>query len=154
MSLWPARHPDGRLRGVPPDYRDQRMQFLQAIIHNAKGFSMYTYYYGQIYSSLIIGHEELGRTLQLIREYVFADTIPNGVTIKGAEPPAFQAGLKKVGKEFCLIAVNTSLKAQKVEFLLKTGFPEICMKAEEKVCSKSAQDALPILSHRKNPGCI
>ena len=37
MSLWPARHPDGRLRGVPPDYRDQRMQFLQAIIHNAKG---------------------------------------------------------------------------------------------------------------------
>ena len=122
MSLWPARHPDGRLRGVPPDYRDQRMQFLQAIIHNAKGFSMYTYYYGQIYSSLIIGHEELGRTLQLIREYVFADTIPNGVTIKGAEPPAFQAGLKKVGKEFCLIAVNTSLKAQKMEFLLKNRF--------------------------------
>ena len=53
MNSWPAYSRDGKVKGVPPDYFDQRSQFFQAIIHNVKGFNMFSYPRSPWFSSLI-----------------------------------------------------------------------------------------------------
>ncbi len=117
MALWPFLSTDGKLRGVAPDYRDQRMQFLQALIHNCKGFLMYTFYTGQVYSDLIIGHVELGRTLQMLKDYLLEDTLPNAVAVN-PEMPGVIVGLKQFNGQYCLIAVNTEQEPRVVDFHL------------------------------------
>ena len=117
MTVWPYRSKNGKLRGVAPDYRDQRMQFLQALIHNAKGFGMYTFYSGQIDSNMIIGHVELGRTLQMLKDYLLENTLPDAVAVT-PEVPGLVVGLKKFNGQYCLIAVNTDREARKVDFRL------------------------------------
>ena len=114
MTMWPYRSSDGRLRGIAPDYRDQQMQFFQALIHNAKGFGMYTYYRGQIFSDMIIGHVEIGQTLQMLKDYLLENTIVDGVK-NSVDDPALQLGIKKFNGKYCLIAVNTSLQKQKID---------------------------------------
>ncbi|MBR4222566.1 MAG: hypothetical protein IKR81_15510 [Victivallales bacterium] len=117
MALWPYISADGKLRGVAPDYRDQRMQFLQASIHNCKGFLMYTFYTGQVYSDLIIGHVELGRTLQMLKDYLLGNTLPEAVAVK-PEMPGVIVGLKQFNGQYCLIAVNTDQEPRAVDFHL------------------------------------
>lgn len=114
MTMWPARSSDGKLRGVAPDYRDQRMQFLQALIYNAKGFAMYTFYRSQIFSSLIIGHVELGQTLQMLKDYLLENTLFADVTSL-KENNELKFGLKKYQDQYCLLVVNTSSAPQEIE---------------------------------------
>ncbi len=123
MTGWPALARDGKTRGVPADYHDQRSQFFQAIIHNVKGFNMYAWFDSQRFSSFIIGPDELGKTLTLLKEYIFKTTTPGGVEFKTTpDMPNFQAGLKELDGKLCLIAVNTSLKDVKAEFALQKKF--------------------------------
>lgn len=120
MTSWPALARDGKTRGVPADYNDQRSQFFQAIIHNVKGFNMYAWFDSQRFSSFIIGPDEIGKTLDALKEYIFKTTTPGGVEVKTTpDMPNFQAGLKELDEKLCVIAVNTSLKPVKTEFSLK-----------------------------------
>ncbi|OQA81857.1 MAG: hypothetical protein BWY31_03601 [Lentisphaerae bacterium ADurb.Bin242] len=123
MTSWPALARDGKTRGVPADYHDQRSQFFQAVIHNVKGFNMYAWHDSQRFSSFIIGPDEIGKTLTLLKEYIFKTTTPGGVTVKTApDMPNFQAGLKELDGKLCVIAVNTSLKGVQADFTLKKKF--------------------------------
>ena len=120
MTSWPALAQDGTTRGVPADYHDQRSQFFQAIIHNVKGFNMYAWFDSQRFSSFIIGPDEIGKTLDAMKGYVFKTTTPHGVEVKTTpDMPNFQAGLKELDGKLCVIAVNTSLKSVTAEFSLK-----------------------------------
>ncbi|MBE6403857.1 MAG: hypothetical protein E7039_09090 [Lentisphaerae bacterium] len=119
MTMWPARSADGKLRGIAPDYRDQRMQFLQALICNAKGFALYTYYRSQIFSSMIIGHVELGQTLQMLKDYLLENTLINEVKAVN-DIPGLRFGLKKYGDKYCLIVVNTDSKVHNVKLQFAT----------------------------------
>jgi len=118
MTMWPYRSADGKLRGIAPDYRDQRMQFLQALVHNAKGFSMYTFYRGQFDSNVVIGHVELGQTLQLLKDYLLENSLADGVKI-AREDDSVQIAVKKYNGKFCLIAVNTSQQSKKLALTFK-----------------------------------
>ena len=118
MTMWPYRSADGKLRGIAPDYRDQRMQFLQALVHNAKGFSMYTFYRGQFDSNVVIGHVELGQTLQLLKDYLLENSLADGVKM-AREDDSVQIAVKKYNGKFCLIAVNTSQQSKKLALTFK-----------------------------------
>ena len=118
MTMWPYRSADGKLRGIAPDYRDQRMQFLQALVHNAKGFSMYTFYRGQFDSNVVIGHVELGQTLQMLKDYLLENSIVDGVKM-AREDDTVQLAVKKYNGKFCLIAVNTSLQTKNLALTFK-----------------------------------
>lgn len=120
MTLWPNYSSGKKLRGIPPTYFDQRSQFFQAIIHNVKGFNMYSYPYAPWYSSLIFGPDAIGETLHILKDFILPNTIPGAVEYK-VEPqfPHFQAGLKIEDGKVCLIATNPSLTGRKVSFKLK-----------------------------------
>ena len=120
MTSWPAYSRDGKTKGVPPDYFDQRSQFFQAIIHDVKGFNMYSYARSTWYSSLIFGPDAIGETLYRLRDYLLPKTQKDALEVT-CEPVAsqFQAGLKIENDKICLLAVNTSLQTLTVHFKLK-----------------------------------
>ncbi len=121
VASWPARNRNG-LRGVPPSYDDLRSQFFQALIHNAKGFNLYAYFESQRFSSLILGPDAIGITLQKLQDYLLPNSDPQALVVS-TEPqmPFFQAGIKIEGNKQCLIAVNTEMRPVTATFRLKSG---------------------------------
>ncbi|NLF62645.1 MAG: hypothetical protein GX574_16020 [Lentisphaerae bacterium] len=120
MTSWPAYSRDGKVKGVPPDYFDQRSQFFQAIIHNVKGFNMYAWHCAPWYTSLIFGPDAIGETLFRLKDYLLPNSKPDAVTV--VTTPAqrhFQAGLKIRDGRVCLLAVNTSLETVTATFALQ-----------------------------------
>lgn len=122
MNSWPAYSRDGKVKGVPPDYFDQRSQFFQAIIHNVKGFNMFSYPRSPWFSSLVFGPDAIGETLYRLRDYFLPTTVKDALEVT-CEPavPQFQAGLKMEDGKISLTAVNTSTKPLTVTFKLKVN---------------------------------
>ena len=120
-TVWP----DGTVarKGVPPDYHDQRSQYFQALIYNAKGFNKYIWYASQKYSEMIFGPEEIGKTLMHLQKYLLRKTVPGG--IRAVCTPAvkqFHAGVKKYGKDLCILAVNVERLPTSATMQLKERF--------------------------------
>lgn len=123
MTSWPALSRDGKTRGIPPTYHDQRSQIFQAVVHNVKGFNLYAWFDSQRFSSLILGPPAIGKTLMLLRDYMLENSVPGGVQTETIPVhPHFQAGLKIHDGKLCLIAVNTSMNKIKATFRLKNRF--------------------------------
>lgn len=115
-TLWPAGTP--QRKGVPADFDEQRSEVFQALIHNVKGFLWYAWYFSQKYSEFIIGPFVNSETIMLLREYLFQNSVPEGISTRTALTH-FQAGVKKYRKNLCVIAVNTSVHKGRVTFTLK-----------------------------------
>jgi hypothetical protein len=133
VASWPARNRKG-LRGVPPSYDDLRSQFFQALIHNVKGFNLYAYFESQRFSSLILGPDAIGITLQKLQDYLLPNSDPQALVVS-TEPqmPFFQAGIKIEGNKQCLIAVNTEMRPVTATFQLKSkNFSDTLYVAGEK----------------------
>ena len=123
ISQWPEISRDGKLRGIAPTYYDQRSQIFQALIHNVKGISNYTYFDSQRFSDAIIGPPEIGNILQKSAPYFLETTVVDGVKITTApHTPHFQTGLKVHNGKLCLLAVNTTMQKVRVNFRLKNKF--------------------------------
>ena len=123
ISQFPELSRDGKLRGIAPTYYDQRSQIFQALIHNAKGISNYTYFDSQRFSDAILGPPEIGKILLKCTSYFLENSVPNGVkVVTSPHLPQFQAGLKIHQGKLCLLAVNTSLQNVRVEFALQNSF--------------------------------
>ena len=123
MVCWPYLDREGKIPGVPPNYFDQRSQFFQALIHNAKGFNIYTWIDAQRASASLLGAPVIAETLQKMKNYALADTVKNAVRVSTV--PAkdhFQCGLKKDGQHFCLIAVHTDTDTVNAAFHLTNNF--------------------------------
>ncbi|OQA85969.1 MAG: F5/8 type C domain protein [Lentisphaerae bacterium ADurb.Bin242] len=109
---------------VPPTLDDFRAEIYQAIVHNCKGFQLYNYAESRMHSSLTIAPGAVGAELMRIKDLVLENTLPGAVQVK--TPPGtghFQAGLKTWKGQYCLIAVNTSMKKITVEFTLERKLP-------------------------------
>ncbi len=133
MTSWPALARDGKTRGVPADYHDQRSQFFQTVIHNVKGFNMYAWHDSQRFSSFIFGPDDIGKTIAALREYIFANTVPEGITVSTSPFHAyFQVGLKVVGKQLAIFAVNTSAEEINASFTIKQNLSQIYVAGEER----------------------
>ena len=123
ISQYPEISRDGKLRGIAPTYYDQRSQVFQALIHNVKGISNYTYFDSQRFSDAIIGPPEIGNILLKCAPYFLETTVVDGVGITTApHSPNFQAGLKVHNGKLCLLAVNTTMQKVKVKFKLNNKF--------------------------------
>ncbi|MBQ9336004.1 MAG: DUF4838 domain-containing protein [Lentisphaeria bacterium] len=133
VASWPARNKLG-VRGVPPTYDELRSQFFQGLIHNVKGFNMYAYFEAQRFASLMIGPDDIGRTLLVLRDLVLQNTVPGAVRVKTRpESPVFQAGLKTGKAGSILIAVNTEMKTVKAEFkVARPAFSKLYVAGEER----------------------
>jgi len=120
MTSWPAYSRDGKVKGAPPDYFDQRSQFFQAIIHNAKGFNMYAWHCAPWYTSLIFGPDAIGETLFRLKDYLLPNSRPDAVAVvTNPVQRHFQAGLKIRDGRACLLAVNTSLETVTATFTIR-----------------------------------
>ena len=116
VASWPDWNRNG-VRGVPPDYDELRSQFFQALIHNVKGFNMYAYFESQRFASLMLGPDDIGKTLMILRDLLLQNTVKDGVQVQ-TQPkvPHFQAGLKTGKAGNILIAVNTEMKPVQATF--------------------------------------
>jgi len=133
MTSWPALARDGKTRGIPAGYYDQRSQIFQAIIHNVKGFNLYAWYNSQRFSSFIFGPEAIGKTLMLLKEYFFRNSTPDGVVVRTMpEMPQFQAGMKELPDKFCVIAVNTSDQTVQARLTLNRTAPVLFVAGENR----------------------
>lgn len=121
-TLFPkALSSDPSIKGIPPSYQDLRHQIIEAALENAKGFSFYAPMDGLRYSSLIVGIPVLCDQLGALKNYIIKDTIE----VKSAVTPAetmFFTGMKKDGKEFCVMSANATFKELKIEYTLPNKF--------------------------------
>ena len=121
-TLFPkALSSDPSIKGIPPSYEDLRHQSIEAALQNAKGFSFYAPMDGLRYSSLIVGMPVLCDQLGALKNYLIKDTIEVKATVTPAETMFF-TGMKKDGKEFCVMSANATFKELKIEYTLPNKF--------------------------------
>ena len=119
---------DPSIKGIPPSYEDLRHQSIEAALQNAKGFSFYAPMDGLRYSSLIVGLPVICDQLGALTNYLIKDTIEVKTTVTPAETMFF-TGMKKAGKEFCVMSANATFKELKIEYTLPNKFNGILYNA-------------------------
>lgn len=106
----------------PPDFDQLRNQVYQALAHDAKGIFLYSFLdSSQYYLPMVYGPKFIGHEIDAIKEYIVAPLVKGKVHCTVTPKDAhFQFGLKQVGKDFLLIAVNPSGK--KIDATFKLNF--------------------------------
>ena len=89
ISQWPEISRDGKLRGIAPTYYDQRSQIFQALIHNVKGISNYTYFDSQRFSDAIISLKLLRDIPVKVVSVVFGGGVVGEIVLCGDHFRAF-----------------------------------------------------------------
>ncbi len=120
ISPWPDFSPDRKLKGVPPSLDDIRSQFYQALLHDAKGITMYAHFDSSRFEVARLGSDAVAREIRVLESLLMHNSIPEAVTYQSVpEDRFFQVGMKKHQGLIGIIAVNTSLESRKVSFRLK-----------------------------------
>ena len=92
-----------------PTMDDLRSQILMAICADAKGFLLYNYYsFGMLSEDLRTGNDYIADELVKLKPYILT---PSRVLSQNHEP--FVCAVKRLGKQFCVIAVNLENKTVK-----------------------------------------
>ncbi|NMA19165.1 MAG: hypothetical protein GX927_01180 [Lentisphaerae bacterium] len=132
VASWPARN-RRNVRGVPPNYDELRSQFFQALIHNVKGFNLYAYFESQRFASLILGPDDIGKTLQTLQDFLLPNSRQQALKVTTKpESEFFQAGFKMEGDKQCLLAVNTEMRPIKATFVIQEPVADKLYVAGEK----------------------
>ena len=119
ISPWPAFSPDRKLKGVPPSLDDIRSQFYQALLHDAKGITMYAYYDSSRFETARMGSDAVTREIRILESLLMHNSIPGAVTYQSdPEDRFFQVGMKKHQGLIGIIAVNTSSETRNLRFHL------------------------------------
>ena len=120
VSPWPEFSTDKKLKGIPPNLDDLRSQFYQALLHNAKGITLYAYFDGCRFEVGRMGTDAVTREVRTLESLLITNTIAGAVSyISEPEDRYFQVGLKKNNDAACVVAVNTSLEKRTLRFRLK-----------------------------------
>ena len=119
ISPWPDFSPDRKLKGVPPSLDDIRSQFYQALLHDAKGITMYAYYDSARFEVARLGSDAVTREIRILEPLLLRNSIPGAVSFESTpEDRFFQVGMKKHQGLIGIIAVNTSMETRKIRFRL------------------------------------
>ncbi len=119
ISPWPDFSPDRKLKGVPPSFEDIRSQFYQALLHDAKGITMYAYYDSSRFETARLGSDAVTREIRVLESLLMHNSIPGAVTFQSEpEDRFFQVGMKKYQGLIGIIAVNTSRDTRNLRFRL------------------------------------
>lgn len=142
ISPWPNYSNDGKLKGVPPSYDDIRSQFYQALLHDAKGITMYAYYDSSRFEGPRLGTDSVTREIRVLEDLLIRNSLPDAVRYK-AEPEDrfFQVGMKKHEGVIGIIAVNTSRNPMRLHFQSTEPLGEHLFVAGEKRRLKVANGA-------------
>ena len=112
---------DSSIRGIPPGYEDIRRQTYEGLIQNMMGYTFFASMDGLRYSSLIIGLPAICTHLEALKPYVITPTLD----VKAKAVPAekdFVCGMKMLGNDFVLLAVNGCSQEQSVTYSLPLKF--------------------------------
>ena len=140
---WALKNPRGSY-SRSPSYDEVREQMFLGVLANAKGFTGYIATMpGSLSNQLRVTKEHIGKEVSALKEIVLQDT--SAVKFSPANK-ALYAGIKRLNKEFALIAVNTSSVPVKVTFQLDKGVAELALSGEKrsvKVSNGKFTDTIP-----------
>lgn len=113
-----------------PNLTELRNMQYQSVIHGAKGFLWYTHSQIGNYPDLSLGMPFLAREAADLKTAILGDNVEGLVTVQAAQPEHMHVGLRRVGGQFVLMAVNTATEPQEVTFTWKGGPNELSVVSE------------------------
>ena len=146
---WALKSPRTGAYGRSQTYDEVREQMGLGLIADAKGFQMYiATMRGALSNQLRVTQKYIGIEVQALKEVLLKDT--EEVKFQPANKDVF-AGLKRLGKEFALVAVNTADTPVKVAFDTGSSVAELAVSGEKrsvKLTGGKFTDTIP--PHRMN----
>ncbi|MFA6929966.1 MAG: sugar-binding protein [Lentisphaeria bacterium] len=119
ISPWPDFSADRQRKGVPPSFDDIRSQFYQALIHDAKGITMYAYFDASRFESARLGSDAVLREIRILEPLLRRNSIPGAIQYQSKpDERFFQVAMKKNDGLTAIIAVNTCRETRKLRFQL------------------------------------
>ena len=140
---WGLKNPHGAY-GRSPSYDEVREQMFLGFLANAKGFTMYIATLpGALSNQLRVTQDHIGREADALKDVLLQDTS----TVKfSPQNKALYVGLKRLNKEFAVIAVNTSAVPVKAEIIVDKGVSELAVSGEKrsvKLANGKFTDTIP-----------